>query len=184
MYREISFLTVGAVLAIVSLPAQNGKSVRARLDSLEEVPTVATTATGEFQGKIGETSIDYELSYEGVQGGNALAAHIHLGRKHTAGAVLAFLCGGGGKPACPATGGTVKGTITAADIQAIGAQGVAAGDIAKAIRVMRAGATYANVHSTAFPGGELRGQINDSEKGGGNGKGNDNKGKGKGKDGE
>ena len=43
--------------------------------------------------------------------------------------MAAFLCGGGSKPACPQGSGTVTGTIVAADVQAIAAQGLAAKDI-------------------------------------------------------
>jgi hypothetical protein len=40
-------------------------------------------------------------------------------------------------------------------------QGIAAGEFAEIVRAIRAGRAYANVHSTKFPGGEIRGQIND-----------------------
>ena len=72
----------------------------------------------------------------------------------------AFLCGGGGKPACPATGGTVTGAIRAADGIGPAGQGIAAGEFAELVRAMRAGKTYANVHtSPTYAGGEIRGQI-------------------------
>jgi hypothetical protein len=77
------------------------------------------------------------------------------------GAVAAFLCGGT-KPACPAAGGTVSGTIVAADVLAIPAQGLAAGDLAGLLKAMRAGVTYANVHTATFGSGEIRGQIRGS----------------------
>ena len=44
-----------------------------------------------------------------------LFAHIHFARPDVNGGVIAFLCGGGGKPVCPRNG-TVTGTITAADV--------------------------------------------------------------------
>ncbi len=106
-----------------------------------------------------ETAIDYELSYSDIQFGTVLFAHIHLGRPAIAGGVSAFLCGGGGKPACPATSGTVTGTITAADVIGPGGQGIAAGELDELLGAMRESATYANVHSTGFPGGEIRGAI-------------------------
>ena len=71
-----------------------------------------------------------------------------------------FFCGGGGKPACPTTNsGTVSGTIAAADVVGPTAQGFNAGDIAPVIAALRAGVTYANMHTAKFPGGEIRGQI-------------------------
>jgi len=39
------------------------------------------------------------------------------------------------------------------------AQGIAAGEIAEIIRAMRAGVTYANVHTNKHPTGEIRGQL-------------------------
>ena len=38
-------------------------------------------------------------------------------------------------------------------------QGLAPGEFDELVRAMRAGATYANVHTTLVPGGEIRGQI-------------------------
>ena len=87
-------------------------------------------------------------------------AHVHFGNRSIAGGISAFLCGGGSKPRCPQFG-TVTGTITAADVIGPATQGIEAGAIAELIRAMRAGETYANVHSTKFPAGEIRAQIND-----------------------
>jgi len=41
----------------------------------------------------------------------------------------------------------------------LGAQGIAAGDLAAALQAIGQGEGYANVHSTQFPAGEIRGQV-------------------------
>ncbi|HYU70636.1 MAG TPA: CHRD domain-containing protein, partial [Burkholderiales bacterium] len=125
-----------------------------------EVPAVSSTGTGRFQARIvDDSSIDFELTYEGLEGTATTAAHVHLGNKSDSGGVSYFLCGGGGRPACTATSGTFTGTVTAADVIGPTAQGIAAGEIAEIIRAMRAGVTYANVHTNKHPSGEIRGQL-------------------------
>jgi hypothetical protein len=55
----------------------------------------------------------------------------------------------------------VTGTVIAADVIGPTAQGIPPGGFAEIIAAMRAGHTYANVHNSMFPGGEIRAQIND-----------------------
>jgi len=167
--RYLVILTLVAVLTLAfavlaagdksQSSSDSSKALKANLKGFNEVPAISTTGSGEFRGKISqdETSIEYELSYSGLEG-TATAAHIHLGQKDVNGGIIAFLCGGGGKPACPASG-TVTGTIMAADIIGPAGQGISAGEFAEALKAIRSGVTYANVHSSMVPGGEIRGQI-------------------------
>ncbi len=125
---------------------------------------VATDATGTFSATIDDASqtITFEETYSGLST-PATASHIHFGNRFDSGGVSAFLCGGT-KPACPAgttTMADITGTITPADVIGPATQGIAAGEWQKLVDAMRAGLTYANVHSTKFPAGEIRAQIND-----------------------
>jgi hypothetical protein len=56
----------------------------------------------------------------------------------------------------------MTGTIRAANIvgNAVG-QGIEAAQIGEVIAAIRGGVAYVNVHSTKFPGGEIRGQLRD-----------------------
>jgi hypothetical protein len=163
-----SFLGVvllGAIaIAATAAVAHNdhGKG-KARLDSYQEAPlTLSTTGTGTFRIRVASDGLHYKLRYKDLSA-NATQAHIHFGRTGLAGGILAFLCGPAGasdKPVCPATAGTVEGVIDMADITAGAAgQGIAAGELSEVIKALRKGAVYANVHTTAFPGGEIRGQV-------------------------
>jgi len=121
---------------------------------------LSTTGRGDFKAKIDDSAqtITYRLSYSNLEGATTSAAHIHLGQRRTTGGVSAFLCGGGDKPPCPPTGGTVTGVIDAADVIGPTAQGIAPGEFAELVRAIRAGATYTNVHTSLRPSGEIRGQ--------------------------
>jgi hypothetical protein len=152
MGRSAAAFALGAPATV---PAQGW--FQASLDGLEEVPAVSSRGFGEFRATLGEDEIRFRLDYAGLEG-TASAAHIHLGRPGTNGGVIAFLCGGGGKPACPPEG-TIEGTIVAADVGGPAAQGIAAGELDEVLEAIRAGAVYANVHSSKHPGGEIRGQV-------------------------
>jgi CHRD domain len=163
--RRIQLAAAVAIVSIVSVVATtavagDGNNAKAKLIGFEEVPAVSTVASGKFEAKINrsEQRIDYRLSFEDLEA-NSLFAHIHLGQRTANGGVSVFLCGGGDKPPCPLTSGTVEGTIDPADVIGPANQGIAAGEFDELVRAIRAGVTYANVHSTKFPGGEIRGQI-------------------------
>ncbi len=103
-----------------------------------------------------EKSIEYELVYYGLV--NVTAAHIHIGKDGHVGGVAVWLCGGP-KPKCPPSGTRISGKITAEDVVGIAAQGLKAGDLSSLIAAIRSGSAYVNVHTTAFPAGEIRGQL-------------------------
>jgi CHRD domain len=152
----VALVAAGVTVAGAS---RDDDEFRAKLKGFEEVPAVSTMASGRFEAEINgaEDRIDYELSFAGLEA-PVLFSHIHLGQRTANGGVSVFLCGGGGKPACPQEG-TVEGTLVAADVIGPTGQGIAAGEFAELIRAIRSGVTYANVHSQKFPGGEIRGQI-------------------------
>ena len=161
--RRIQLAAVVAIVAIVSVVATtalagNGKNANAKLKGFEEVPAISTTGNGKFKGKIRSNEIQYTLTYQDLEGGAATAAHIHLGQRGVNGGISAFLCGGGDKPPCPPSG-TVTGVIDPADVIGPADQGIDPGEFDELVRAMRAGVTYANVHTTRFGGGEIRGQI-------------------------
>jgi hypothetical protein len=153
----------GAVIASFASPltaSQERRSFLTRLEGYDEVPAVSTTGRATFHARLSGSTLEFEMSYAGLSA-PATAAHIHFGQRDVNGGVSAFLCGGGSKPACPGgTSGSVSGTIVAADVIGPAAQGITAGEFAELVRAMVSGVTYANIHTSTFPGGEIRGQIN------------------------
>lgn len=166
-----------AVVALVSASsvvfAQGFKKISELLTGYEEVPSVSTGAKGVFNARISNdgSRIDWELSYSDLEGA-IQQSHIHIGQTGVNGGISVFLCtnlGNGplGIQACPAPPATIAGTIMAADVSpnipataAARTQGLNTGEIGELIKAMRAGATYVNIHSTMWPGGEVRSQIN------------------------
>jgi hypothetical protein len=153
-----------------SAAGENGH-VKAVLDGYQEVVgpgSISTVGEGRFEAKIdGDAqTITYELRY--TLENPATVSHIHFAQRHVGGGIIAFLCGGGSKPACPpgtTAEAVVTGVITPADIIGPTTQGIEPGSFDEAVRAIRAGATYANVHSTRWPAGEIRGQIRDHDAG-------------------
>jgi CHRD domain len=172
-------LAAGLLVAVAATAAvahnDNGKG-KAKLDSYQEAPlTLSTTGTGSFRIRVRSDGLHYTLRYSSLSA-PVTQAHIHFGRTALAGGIIAWLCGTAalpgpaGTPVCPQGEGTVEGTIDAADIIGPANQGIAAGELTETIRALRKGAVYANVHTTAFTGGEIRGQVGSNNHKNGNGK--------------
>lgn len=151
-----------------SAVADDGLSTR--LKGHEEVPAVSTTASGRFKARIDKASntIHYEISYSGLEG-DVQQSHIHFGQRGVSGGISLWLCQTASRPSpiastpvCPQAG-TVNGVLSASDVIGPAGQGIAAGEFAEVLAAIRAGVAYANVHTTKFPGGEIRGQLRDDD---------------------
>jgi hypothetical protein len=165
-------LVLGALL-VASLAVASGGRKNLKSGDLvgyEENPDISTAAVGSFRVTLDDEArtLSYELKYSGLEGA-VQQAHIHFGKRAVNGGITVFLCsnlgnGPAGTPACPASG-TVSRTVAAADILAPAVagtpQGIEAMNYEELAAAMRAGHTYANVHSAKWPGGEIRAQINE-----------------------
>lgn len=180
MKLRVFAVVIGSALLGTSALAQTVFSTN--LKGLRETPIVISGATGHAKITIShdEKSIDYELTYSGLEGSTGTGrvvtqAHIHVGRPTVVGGVSVFFCGGGNtdatKKACPASAGPgtpnppVTGTWTAADITGPASQGVELNNpngedaFARLVGAIKSGLSYANVHTTRSPAGEIRGQL-------------------------
>jgi CHRD domain/PEP-CTERM motif len=113
------------------------------LSGTESVPANASTAFGTATVTVDDIldSVAVALSFSGLLGGNASAAHIHccVPTTATGPVVIPFT----GFPTT--TSGTYSNTFL----------GVSAANIAG----IEAGLAYINIHDAVFPGGEIRGNI-------------------------
>ena len=172
MSRITPVLVGLGLAAVVALPAlatgphkdpPKEEPFFARLGGLEQVPSVSTEASGSFVANLVDGVLDYHLRYDGIET-SVRFAHIHLGQARTNGGVAVFLCDNtgnapAGTPACPEMAGEVSGSLRAEDVIGPVDQGIEPGEFEELVAALRAGATYVNVHSEAFPAGEIRGQI-------------------------
>ena len=150
--------------------ASDGGDQQERLTGYEEVPALSTPGVGEFKASISRSSdeIRYRLTFSDLESA-ATQAHIHFENETNNGPIVVFLCtnlgnGPAGTQACPAAGGTIRGTITPADVGAgAAAQGLAAGEFDEFVGAIRAGSTYVNVHSAVRQGGEIRAQLENDD---------------------
>lgn len=164
MKAKLTIISV-ILLGLVVAPALGWADIRANLTGYQEVSSVSTDATGKFRAKLDKRAdkIRFKLSYSGIET-NVRFAHIHFSQRHVNGAIVVWLCDNTGNSPiavdeCPQGAGTVKGMISPDRVTGAPAQGIEAGEFDELVDAINARATYVNVHSDAFPGGEIRGQI-------------------------
>jgi hypothetical protein len=174
MYRSILLaaliVATGATTPAVSF--QRAEEFRANLRGFNEVGAlnsesgaIFTQGSGTLELKLDRTNetLTFTLRFQNLSA-PVTQAHIHFGKEHMAGGVMVFFCSNlatapAGTQPCPAGGGTVTGTLTAANVLAIAGQNVTAGDFNAITDALLTDTAYANVHTTSFPAGEIRGQV-------------------------
>jgi len=179
---------LAAVLFVLSSVPASAQEYYAKFSGFQEVGGLGAGETGAINStgqatlkftldKTAQT-ITYTLTYSGLT--SVLQSHIHLGKEHVAGGIMVYFCSNlanppSGTPTCPAAPATVAGTITATGVVGPVAQNVTAGDFAAVIAALESDTAYANIHTTAFPAGEIRGQVHRVERrhGGPGGNGDD-----------
>ncbi len=148
-------LALALTLLVWAAPARASTTTfGAVLDGAQEVPSNASTATGsgtfvfDDQGTvaIGDDTLSVALTFAGLTGGPASAAHIH-------------------SPASPGMNAPVVITLTGFPNTTAGTyansfalSSLGAGEAAFEAQLF-AGLTYVNIHNALFPGGEIRGQL-------------------------
>ena len=172
MYRLFFAKTILAATAVAVSGFTHAETFSTRFSGFNEVGAlnaetgaIASPGTGTLRLDLDKkaATIAYTLVYSGLSAG-VTQAHIHLGKVHVPGGVMAFLCtnlsnGPAGTPLCPAAGGTVTGTITAADVVGPTAQNVTPGDFAALVDALDSNTVYGNIHTAKFPAGEIRGEL-------------------------
>lgn len=131
---------------------------RAHLTGKQEVPANESAATGQvvFKLKPNGEELTYRLIVANIE--NVLMAHIHVADAGTNGPVATWLY----PSAPPATliPGTSNGILNEGVITKANLIGSLAGkELSELVNFMKAGRTYVNVHTSQFPGGEIRGQV-------------------------
>ncbi len=177
MRRKSMFaaLAVGAAALAVAAYALAGGSgtgfnhLTETLGGYQEVPSISTTGTATFTADVANDgqSVSWQMSYSALEG-NIAQSHIHFGQRSVSGGIAVFLCtnlgnGPAGTQACPGPhDGSISGTFGPSDVIGPTAQGIAAGQWDELVKAIDAGKAYANIHSTIWPAGEIRAQLNET----------------------
>jgi CHRD domain len=141
-FVSISINSNSAVFAITSKYA-------AKLSGQNEVPPNTSKATGEASFISSNKDLTFSISATGIT--SATAGHIHQGKPGENGPILVTLFNN----TSPTNTVEEKGVITASMLE-----GPLKGKtISNLITAMENGDTYANIHTTQHPKGEIRGDI-------------------------
>jgi hypothetical protein len=157
--RNTALFVLLLLLALAGSALAGGhRTFVAHLSGGEEVPAANTLAQGQaiFKLSADGSELHYKLIVANIE--NVLQAHIHVAPAGVNGPVVAWLYPDGPPPVLIEgrfSGVLAEGTITADDLV-----GPLAGQpLSALLDAMAAGNTYVNVHTSQYPGGEVRGQI-------------------------
>jgi hypothetical protein len=158
LWLSLSLALIAVLLLASAVLANGNRNYTASLKGENEVPAVETNAQGQaiFQLSKDGAELSYKLIVANIY--DVHMAHIHLAPAGQNGGVVVWLYPDGPPPQLiPGrfSGILAEGTITADDL--VGA--LAGQTLEDLINEMDAGGAYVNVHTSANPGGEIRGQI-------------------------
>lgn len=158
MRRVLVVAALFTTLVAVSMGTSTAQQTAwvANLSAVETVPRVNSQATGTAIFQMTSTGLAYWVYLDGIT--NVIMGHIHIGAPGVAGPVAVWLY-----PAAPppvAIPGAFSGLVGSGTITAANFAGPLANQPMSALmNAIAAGTAYANFHTQANPGGEIRGQI-------------------------
>lgn len=164
--RGTALFAAAALIAIVACKSSSTAPVNhivtftAAMNFANETPTptVASTGTGTFTATLDTTTglFTWDITFTGLTSGTN-NGHIHgpAAAGATAGPTINFNTAAGATFSSGVTSGTGHGSMVLNASTAVTA--TMSGDSLK--KLLFAGLTYANIHTTSNPGGEIRGQI-------------------------
>jgi hypothetical protein len=153
----LSLVGTAGLGTVAAADSDTAGIMTAQLSGAEEVPAVDTDARGVAVFKrTGEDELTFFLNVANIE--NVSMSHIHLAPAGQNGGVVVWLY-----PSAPPPqlipgrfdGPLASGTITSANL--VGA--LAGMTVQDLVDHIEAGNAYVNVHTSQFPGGEIRGQI-------------------------
>jgi len=161
---KLSHLSGAIVIASVGMLSCGGSSsgmsntFAAQLSGNSETPPVSTSAYGTATFTLNGTTVNYTASATGLSS-NATGAHIHVGPVGVAGPIVVDIQAI--TPLPPGSSTSVSGAFTAANIKNPTSPPLSppVATLDDLIAQIRAGNAYFNIHTTAHPAGEIRGQL-------------------------
>ncbi len=153
--RRVSLAIAGLFVLLVSSQAQaQTVNFTAALSGGNENPGVVTgsVGTGTVSINLATQAVTYRMDVYNMPVG-VTAAHFHVGAHGVNGPVVV------NTPVVANTSNdfAISGTASATDLTARAAQGINSWE--DFVQALLLGNIYLNVHSTANPGGEIRGQV-------------------------
>ena len=160
-FRKLSALF--ALLALCATPIATAQTFSATLAGSSENPPNASPGTGNVTVTFADPMLTINATFSGLTG-NTSAAHIHCCTPSTMNAGVATQTPSFATFPSGVTSGTHTQTLdmdlasswNSAFITASGSIGAAKARLVAAMAIREA---YYNIHSSAFPGGEIRGNL-------------------------
>jgi hypothetical protein len=156
--RTIALLVLVVLLATTGVALAAAGNYRTHLAGRFEVPVNDSRAQGQaiFQLNRAGDELSYRLIVSNIE--NVTMAHIHLAPADANGPVVAWLYPS--MPPAQLIPGRFNGTLATGVITSANLVGPLAGsDLSDLVAAIEAGNAYVNVHTSQYPGGEVRGQI-------------------------
>lgn len=155
----VKAIGAGALLASSGVATAAAEKTRFKTHATgdEEVPTpVDTNAQGQANFKLSKDGSEMSFKVNVANIDDVIGIHIHQAPAGSNGPIVVPLLGNPFITTPLTVNGTiVEGTITASDL----AGPLAGTSLSALVAEIRAGNTYLNVHTSDYPGGEIRGQI-------------------------
>jgi len=164
-------ILVGAATVVPTAYA-NAQDFHAKFSGFNEIGPLGAGETGAIFSQGQATlklklntklqTLNWTLTYSGL-GAPITQAHIHFGKVHVAGGIMVFFCSNlanppAGTQLCPASG-TISGVFTGGSVIGPTAQNITPGDFNALAQALLSKTAYGNIHTSAFPAGEIRGDI-------------------------